>query len=43
MNYINVMQQALEALEWASDVTDPQTDHSCDCPVCKASESFRRR
>ena len=31
-----LMQQALSALEWASDMIPQQKEPVCDCPVCEA-------
>ena len=38
-----LMQQALEALEWASDRIEPQKEPVCDCPVCAAITALRER
>jgi hypothetical protein len=37
------MHQALEALEWASDMIPQQKEPVCDCPICKASDALRDR
>ena len=37
-----LLRQALEALEYAADITDPQTD-PCRCRICVASEALRER
>jgi len=38
-----LMQQALEALDWAADCIEPRKPHNCDCPVCVASDALRER
>ena len=38
-----LMHQALEALEWASDMIPQQKEPVCDCPICKASDALRER
>jgi hypothetical protein len=36
----NVMQQAIEALEWASDRIAPESETDCNCPLCKALDAL---
>lgn len=36
-----LMQQALDALEYASDQTKPENLHGCDCLVCKTILALR--
>jgi hypothetical protein len=43
MNDRELMQQALEALDWAADCIEPRKPHNCDCPVCVASTALRER
>lgn len=38
-----LLHQALEALEWASDMIPQQKEPVCDCPICKASDALRER
>jgi len=38
-----LMQQALDALNWAVDFIEPRKKYSCDCPVCLASNALRER
>lgn len=38
-----LMQQALEALEYASDQTKPEGLHGCECLICKAIPALRDR
>ena len=38
-----LMQQALEALDWAADCIEPRKPHNCDCPVCVASDALLQR
>ena len=38
-----LMQQALDALEYASDETKPEGLHGCDCLICKAIPALRDR
>lgn len=38
-----LMQQALEALDWAADCIEPRRPINCDCPVCWASNALRER
>ena len=38
-----LMQQALEALEWAADHIPQQKEPVCDCPVCVADVALRER
>ena len=37
---IEAMKQALEALKWASDQTEPETNDHCMCPICKAIDGL---
>lgn len=39
---ITVMKQALEALYWASDQTEPQQNDHCLCPICKGIDALRQ-
>ena len=36
------MKQALEALYWASDQTEPQQNDHCLCPICKGIDDLRQ-
>jgi hypothetical protein len=38
-----LMQQALEALDWAADCIEPRKPHNCDCPICVASDALLQR
>ena len=38
-----LMQQALEALDWAAGCIEPLKPINCDCPVCWASNALRER
>ena len=38
-----LMQQALEALEYASDATKPEGLHGCECLICKAIPALIER
>lgn len=38
-----LMQQALDALEYASDATKPEGLHGCECLICKAIPALRER
>jgi hypothetical protein len=38
-----LMQQALDALEYASDQTKPENLHGCDCLICKTILALRER
>jgi hypothetical protein len=38
-----LMQQALDALEYASDETKPKGLHGCDCLICEAIPALRDR
>jgi hypothetical protein len=38
-----LMQQALEALQYASDQTKPENLHGCDCLICKTILALRER
>ena len=38
-----LMQQALEALDWAADCIEPRKSHNCDCPICVASNALLQR
>jgi hypothetical protein len=38
-----LMQQALDALEYASDETKPEGLHGCDCLICEAIPALRDR
>ena len=38
-----LMQQALDALEYASDQTKPENLHGCDCLLCKTILALRER
>jgi len=38
-----LMQQALEALDWAADCIEPRKPHNCDCPICVASNALLQR
>jgi hypothetical protein len=37
-----LLRQALEALAYAADVTEPQGD-PCVCPICAASDALEKR
>ena len=39
---IEAMKQALEALYWASDQTEPQQNDHCLCPICKGIDALRQ-
>ena len=43
MNDRELMQQALNALEYAADQTKPENLHGCDCLICKTILSLRDR
>ena len=38
-----LMQKALEALQYASDETKPENLHGCDCLICKTINALRDR
>jgi hypothetical protein len=38
-----LMQQALEALQYASDETKPENLYGCDCLICKTINALRDR
>jgi len=38
-----LMQQALEALEYAADETKPEGLHGCECLICKTITALRER
>ena len=38
-----LMQQALDALEYASDQTKPEGLHGCECLICKTIPALRDR
>jgi hypothetical protein len=38
-----LMQQALEALQYASEETKPENLHGCDCLICKTINALRDR
>jgi hypothetical protein len=38
-----LMQQALDALEYAADQTKPENLHGCDCLICKTILALRDR
>jgi len=38
-----LMQQALDALEYASDQTKPENLHGCDCLICKTILALREK
>jgi hypothetical protein len=38
-----LMQQALDALEYASDQTKPENLHGCDCLICTTILALRDR
>jgi hypothetical protein len=38
-----LMQQALEALQYASDETKPENLHGCDCLICKTILALREK
>jgi hypothetical protein len=37
---IEAMKQALEALKWASDQTEPEQNDHCLCPICKGIDAL---
>ena len=43
MTDLELMQQALEALDWAADCIEPRKTHNCDCPICVASNALLQR
>jgi hypothetical protein len=43
MNDRELIQQALEALDWAADCIEPRKPINCDCPVCVASNALLQR
>ena len=38
-----LMQQALDALEYASDMTKPENMSGCECPICVTITALRDR
>jgi hypothetical protein len=38
-----LMQQALDALEYAADATKPEGLHGCECLICKTITALRDR
>jgi hypothetical protein len=38
-----LMQQALDALQYASEETKPENLHGCDCLICKTILALRER
>jgi hypothetical protein len=38
-----LLQQALDALEYAADITKPEGLHGCECLICKAIPALRER
>jgi hypothetical protein len=38
-----LMQQALDVLEYASEETKPENLHGCDCLICKTINALRDR
>jgi hypothetical protein len=38
-----VMKQALQALEWATDQIEPESEFNCQCPLCKAIDALQAR
>jgi len=43
MNDRELMQQALDALEYAADATKPKNLNGCECLICKAIPALRGR
>jgi hypothetical protein len=37
---IDVMKQALEAIEWALDFIPPESETNCECPLCTAYDAL---
>ena len=40
---LKLMQQALDALQYASDETTPEGLHGCECLICKAIPALKDR
>jgi hypothetical protein len=38
-----LMQQALDALEYAADQTKPENLHGCDCLICTTILALRKK
>lgn len=39
---IEVLKQALDALKWASDQTNPEQNDHCLCPICKGIDALNQ-
>lgn len=37
---LDVMKQALEAIEWALDFIPPESETNCECPLCTAYDAL---